>query len=180
MRARSVWWIGMVVLTSVVLVGAIGCSKQSSNGGAEREVRVAAAADLKFALDEVSAEFMAKNPGIKVSVTYGSSGTLFAQLTNEAPCDLFLSADIDYPRKLIEQGRGVKDSEFLYAVGHLVVWVPNNSKLDLEKLGIRAATDSSVRKVAVANPRTAPYGRAAEAALKKLGVYDGVKDRLVF
>src|SRR5262245_29981708 len=164
---------------TVVLGGVVGCGGQQTVE-AGREVRVAAAADLKFALDEVSAEFMAKNPGIKVSVTYGSSGTLFAQLTNEAPFDLFLSADIDYPRKLIEQGRAVKDSEFLYAVGHLVVWVPNNSKLDLEKLGIRAAPDSSVRKAAVANPRTAPYGRAAEAALKQLGVYEAVRDRLVF
>jgi len=169
----------VVVLTGVALVGALGCGGQPA-GGAGREVRVAAAADLKFALDEVASEFGTKNPGLKVSVTYGSSGTLFAQLTHEAPFDLFLSADIDYPRKLTEQGKTVKDSEFLYAVGHLVVWVPNGSKLDVDKLGIRAVTDPSVKKVAVANPRTAPYGRAAEAALKTLGVYDGVKDRLVF
>src|SRR5262249_40754304 len=143
-------------------------------------VRVAAAADLKFALDEAAAEFRSKNPGIAVTVTYGSSGTLYAQLTQEAPFDLFLSADIDYPRKLIEQRKAVKESEFLYAVGHLVVWVPNGSKLDVDALGIRAVADPAVRKVAVANPRTAPYGRAAESALKTLGVYDRVKDRLVF
>jgi molybdate transport system substrate-binding protein len=164
---------------TVVLVAPVGCGGQPADG-AGREVRVAAAADLKFALDEVSAGFRTKNPGIKVTVSYGSSGTLFAQLTNDAPFDLFLSADIEFPRKLAEQGKAVTDSEFLYAVGHLVVWVPNGSNLDLDALGIRAVTDPTVKKVAVANPRTAPYGRAAEAALKTLGVYDAVKERLVF
>jgi molybdate transport system substrate-binding protein len=140
---------------------------------------VAAAADLKFALDEVVGAFERQHPDIRVKATYGSSGSFFAQLSNEAPFDLFLSADIDYPRKLIEQGKAEKGSEFLYAVGHLVVWVPAASKLDVQKLGIRALADPSVKKVAIANPRQAPYGRAAEAALKKLGVYDDVKGRLV-
>jgi molybdate transport system substrate-binding protein len=172
------WAIG-VVIGVVIGIALVGCGGPPSGGGVEREVRVAAAADLKFALEEVTSEFRAKHPGIKVSVTYGSSGTLFAQLTNDAPFDLFLSADIDFPRKLVEQGKAAKESEFLYAVGHLVVWVPSGSNLDLDTLGIRAVTDPAVKKVAVANPRTAPYGRAAEAALKSLGVYDAVKDRLV-
>src|SRR5262249_13249732 len=91
-----------------------------------------------------------------------------------------LYADIDYPRELARQGKAVQDSEFRYAVGHLVVWAPNGSGLDRNKLGIRAVADPSVRKVAVANPRTVPYGRAAEAALTQLGVYDEVRGRLVF
>jgi molybdate transport system substrate-binding protein len=140
---------------------------------------VAAAADLKFALDEAAAAFQAKNPGVEVSVTYGASGTLYAQLTNEAPFDLFLSADIDYPHRLVEQGKAVRDSEFLYALGHLVVWVPAGSKLDVKGLGMRALADPAVKKVAVANPKHAPYGRTAEAAMKALGVYDEVKGRLV-
>src|SRR5262249_48753690 len=89
------------------------------------------------------------------------------------------SADIDYPRKLINSGLALKESEFLYAVGHLVVWVPNDSNLDLDRLGIQAVVNPSVKKLAIANPKHAPYGRAAEAALKKFGVYDDVKDRLV-
>jgi molybdate transport system substrate-binding protein len=179
MGAPLVRWAVAAVLTGFALAGAAGCGGPPPGGGAGREVRVAAAADLKFALDEAASEFQAKNPGIAVTVTYGSSGTLFAQLTNDAPFDLFLSADIDYPRKLAGQGKAVQDSEFTYAVGHLVVWVPNGSKLDLDKLGIRAVADPSVKKVAIANPKTAPYGRAAEAAVKSLGVYDQVKDRLV-
>src|SRR4029077_6100604 len=98
----------------------------------------------------------------------------------QAPFDIFFSADIDYPRKLIDAGLADADSEFLYAEGRSVGWVPNSSPLDLETLGIRAVADPSVRKVAIANPQHAPYGRAAEAALKTLGAYDAVKDRLVF
>ena len=156
-----------------------GCSGAKTPRAGEREVRVAAAADLKFAFDDVASEFQRKNPGIKVTATYGSSGNFFAQLSNKAPFDLFLSADIDYPRKLIDSGLAVKESEFMCAVGQIVVWAPNGSKLDLDKLGVQAVADPSVKKLAIANPKHAPYGRAAEAALKKFGLYDDVKDRLV-
>ncbi len=144
-----------------------------------RVVSVAAAADLKFALEDLIDHFKRRHPAIKVKVTYGSSGSLFAQISQSAPFDMFFSADMDYPRKLIEGGFAGADGEFLYAEGHIVVWVPNASPLDLETLGIRAVTAPSARRVAIANPRHAPYGRAAEAALKNLGVYEEVRDRLV-
>src|SRR5439155_3328701 len=156
-----------------------GCGGPSGDAATPREVRVAAASDLKFAFDELARDFQARHTGIAVKVTYGSSGNFYTQLASEAPFDLFLSADLDYPRKLVAQGRAVKETEFQYAVGRLVVWVPNGSPLDLDQLGIRAVTDPRVKKVAIANPRHAPYGRAAEAALKHAGVYDQVKDRLV-
>jgi molybdate transport system substrate-binding protein len=155
-----------------------GCNNARQTDG--REVRLAAAADLKFALQDVVQEFARAHPDIRVKVTYGASGNFFAQLSNRAPFDLFLSADMDYPRKLIDAGLADKDSAFVYAVGHLVLWVPNASPLDLDKLGVRAVLDPSVKKLAIANPRHAPYGRAAEAALKKLSLYDTAKDRLVF
>jgi molybdate transport system substrate-binding protein len=161
----------------IVLLGLPGCSATPSTE--RHEVAVAAAADLKFALDEVVAAFGREHPDITVRVTYGASGTFFAQLSNRAPFDVFFSADVEYPRKLAELGLADKDSEFTYAVGHLVVWVPRDSPLDVEKLGAQALLDPSVRKVAIANPKHAPYGRAAESALKSLGVYDQVKDRLV-
>jgi molybdate transport system substrate-binding protein len=157
---------------------AAGCSG-SGGSSAQRTVRVAAAADLKFAFEDLTAAFRAKHPDIAVQPTYGSSGNFFMQLSSDAPFDLFLSADMDYPRKLVEQGRAVKGSEFQYAVGRVVVWAPATSPLDLEKLGIRACAEPGVKKVAIANPRHAPYGRAAEAALKHAGLYDQVKDRLV-
>lgn len=163
-----------------------GCNRNDQNPAApsaqtaaERTVSVAAAADLKFALDEVAAEFQKRNPAIKVNLTYGSSGNFFSQLSNKAPFDIFFSADIEYPKKLVAVGLTVKDSEFKYAVGRIVVWVPNDSAIDVEKLGIESLTQPSVKKIAIANPEHAPYGRAAEAAMKKLGVYDRVKDRLV-
>ena len=149
-------------------------------GANERVVQVAAAADLKFAMDEIAQAFHRHHPDIEVQVTYGSSGNFFAQLSNRAPFDLYFSADVDYPRKLITQGLAVKHTEFLYAVGRIVVWVPRRSPVDLEHLGMQALSDPSVRKVAIANPKHAPYGRAAEAAMKTLGVYEQVQERLVY
>ena len=140
---------------------------------------VAAAADLKFALDDLVKEFERKNPATKVNVTYGSSGNFFAQLQNGAPFDLFFSADISYPRKLAEAGLGA-DEVFLYAVGRIVVWVPKDSLVDVDKLGIKALLEPAIRKIAVANPQHAPYGRAAVAAMKALSVYDQVAPRLVY
>jgi molybdate transport system substrate-binding protein len=164
-----------VVLVAVLL--AAGCSRGPTP--APRSVRVAAAADLKFAFPELIDAFRAEHADIHVNVTYGASGVFFAQLVDGAPFDLFLSADLDYPKQLVERGRGVEDSVFVYAEGHLVVWVPNASPLDLNKAGLRAVAESSVRRLAIANPRHAPYGRTAEAALKRAGLYEQVKDRLV-
>lgn len=140
---------------------------------------MAAASDLKFALDAAIEAFQGSHPGLEVRATYGSSGNFFAQISNGAPFDLFLSADADYPAKLREAGLALEGSEFLYGEGRLVLWVRNGSALDPGKRGIRALLDPSVKHVAIANPRHAPYGRAAEAALKSLGVWDEVKEKLV-
>lgn len=142
-------------------------------------VRIAAAADLRFALEEVIAEFKKGEPDITIEATYGSSGNLWTQLANGAPFDMFFSADRAYAHRLVEQQLADADSEFVYGIGQIVVWVPNASPLDLDKIGIRAVADEGVRKVAIANPEHAPYGRAAEAAFRSLGVYDQVRDRLV-
>jgi molybdate transport system substrate-binding protein len=167
------------LLLAVVAASLAGCKRNPGPAEGEREVRVAAAADLQFALDDVLEVFHARHPDIWVRVTYGASGNFFAQLSNRAPFDLFLSADVDYPRRLCQSGLAEADSEFLYAVGHLVIWVPRSSGLDVEKQGVRALLDPSVKKVALANPRHAPYGRAAEAALKSLGVYERVRGKFV-
>lgn len=165
------------------LAGAAGCKRQeqpaSAPSPAQRHLIVAASADLKFAFEELAAEFHKRHPDVDVRATYGSSGAFFAQLANKAPFDMFLSADVEYPRRLVAQGLAAKETEFLYGVGRLVVWAPRSSSLALDKLGVAALLDPSVKKIALANPRGAPYGRAAEAALKKLGAYDKVADRLV-
>jgi molybdate transport system substrate-binding protein len=168
--------LGCAVVAGLLLLWSGGVWAE---GGSERVLRVAAAADLKFALDEIIQAFHGHHSDIKTQVTYGSSGNFFAQLSNRAPFDLFLSADVDYPRKLSAQGLAIKETEFVYAVGRIVVWVPRQSALNLERLGIQALVDPSVRKVAIANPKHAPYGRAAEVAMKTLGVYAEVQERLV-
>lgn len=140
-------------------------------------VRVAAAADLKFALDEVAARLARQQPAIRIEATYGSSGSMHAQLRQRAPFDLYLSADVTYPRDLVARGIGTERELFVYAVGRIVVWVPRQSKLDIEGQGLRALTGA--RRVAIANPRHAPYGRAAEEAMRKAGVWEAVSRNVV-
>jgi molybdate transport system substrate-binding protein len=144
------------------------------------ELTVAAASDLKFALDELVLEFHAKHPATPVKVTYGSSGNFFAQLQNRAPFDLYFSADIEYPRKLAAAGLALDTNVFLYAVGRIVVWIPTNSPVSVEKLGIQSLLVPSVKKIAVANPKHAPYGVAAVAAMKSLQVYERAEPNLVY
>jgi molybdate transport system substrate-binding protein len=162
------------------MVLVLGVGTAGAQGRSDRLVVVAAAADLKFALDEILEAFRGRHPDIQVRVTYGSSGNFFAQLSNRAPFDIYFSADVDYPRQLVEQGLAATDTEFLYAVGRIVVWAPRRAMVDLKGLGIQALLDPSVRTVAIANPQHAPYGRAAVAAMKTLGVYEQVQDRLVY
>jgi molybdate transport system substrate-binding protein len=120
-----------------------------------------------------------KTAGVKVKLSFGASGALTQQIQNGAPFDLFFSADMDYPRQLIAAGNADAASLYQYAVGKLVLWVPADSSLDLEHRGVSALLDPSVKKIAIANPQHAPYGRAAVAALKHAGLYDQLSDRLV-
>jgi molybdate transport system substrate-binding protein len=146
---------------------------------APHALTIAAAADLNFALEQITREFRAAHPEVALQINYGSSGNFYTQLRNGAPFDVFLSADVEYPRKLASEGgvlrTGAADSIFIYAVGRIVVWVPAGSPLD----PATALRDSSVRHVAIANPQHAPYGRAAEAALRAMGLYDTVEKKLV-
>jgi len=114
-----------------------------------------------------------------VKLAFGSSGNLTTQIENAAPFDVFLSADMDYPKKLIADGFADGNSLFTYAVGRLVLWMPASSILDPQQKGLKVLLDPSVKKIAIANPEHAPYGRAAVAALKHSGLYDQVSDKLV-
>ena len=172
MRGRRGAWIRGAGIVAAALVCA-----GTANGA---ECSVAAAADLRFALEAVIPEFGKSHPDVEVKVTYGSSGSFFAQISNGSPFDLFLSADADYSAKLLEARLAVPGSEFVYGFGRLVVWVRKDSPLDLDARGALALADPRVRKIAMANPRHAPYGRAAEAALRSLGLFNAVKEKLVF
>jgi len=142
------------------------------------EIVVAAASDLSFPIKEIIAEFE-KQTGHTVKLTLGSSGNFQAQIVNGAPFDVYLSADIDYVRQLDQRGLVEPGTIYVYAVGRLVVWVPNGSALDVEKLGIRTLVQPAARRIAIANPTVAPYGRAAVAAMRHYNVYDQVSSRLV-
>lgn len=145
---------------------------------AAQDLTIAAASDLQFVLPEIVSAFE-KQAGKKVRVVYGSSGNFFAQIQNGAPFDLFFSADVDYPRRLEAAGLTRPGSLYLYATGKIVVWTPAGSALDLARLGLQALRPTEVKRIAIANPAHAPYGRAAKAALENSGVYAQVKDRLI-
>ena len=145
---------------------------------AEREINVAAAADLSAALQELAANYQ-KRTGVVVKLSFGASGALTQQIQNGAPFDVFFSADMDYPRQLIAAGQADGSTLYRYAVGQLVLWVPKDSPLDVEHKGMDVLLDPSVKKIAIANPKHAPYGRAAAAALHHYGLYEKVSDRLV-
>ena len=140
-------------------------------------VTVAAASDLTDVMNEIAASFE-KETGCTVRVSTGSSGNFLSQIENGAPFDVFFSADIDYPKKLESEGLAAAASTYLYAIGKIVLWTRNDSRLDISK-GLAALRDPAVQKISIANPQHAPYGRAAEEALRRSGIYDAVKDRLV-
>ena len=140
-------------------------------------VTVAAASDLSYAMNDIKANFE-KETGCKVRLSLGSSGNFLTQIENGAPFDVFFSADIAYPKKLEADGLAAPGSTYLYAIGKIVLWTRNDSHLDLAHDFV-VLRNPSVNKIAIANPEHAPYGRAAEEAFRKAGIYDAVKDRLV-
>jgi molybdate transport system substrate-binding protein len=144
---------------------------------AAQAVTVAAAADLQSVLPDVVERFE-RETGRKVALTFGSSGNFFSQIQNGAPFDLFFSADIDYPRRLEAAGLAESGSLYEYATGRIVVWSRKDSGIELRR-GLQVLADSRVRRVAIANPEHAPYGRAAVAALQHEKLYDRVRSKLV-
>src|ERR1700730_12226696 len=143
------------------------------------ELRIAAAADLKFVMDELAEQYKKLAP-VEVRVTYGSSGNFFSQIQNGAPFDLFFSADIDYPKKLEAAGLSEPGTLHEYAVGRIVIWTPAKANIDLANLGWKTLLLDEIQKIAIANPEHAPYGRAAVAALQNARVYEQVRAKLVY
>jgi len=158
---------------SLIVVLAVGFISQC----AAQEITVAAAADLQFAMQDVAARYQ-KEAGKTVKVIYGSSGNFYQQIQNGAPFDVFFSANLDYAKKLEDAGLAEPGSFYPYAKGKIVIWVRNESKLDLNS-GMKVFLNPSVKKIAVANPLHAPYGQAAVAAMQKENIYDQIKDKFV-
>ncbi len=144
---------------------------------AAQSLTVAAASDLQAALPAIVSQFE-KDTGARVRVTFGSSGNFFSQIQNGAPFDVFLSADIDYPRRLDASGEAERGTLYRYATGRLVLWTRRDSGIDVHR-GPAALADARVRRIALANPEHAPYGRAAVAALRHEGLYERVRGKFV-
>jgi molybdate transport system substrate-binding protein len=142
-------------------------------------LRVAAAADLQFALKEIAQQYEHQT-GYKVEITFGSSGNFFSQLQNGAPFDVFFSADLEYPTRLQQANLIEPNSLLKYAIGRIVIWMPAVSKIDLAGQKWNSLLDPTVQKIAIANPEHAPYGRAAVEALKRAALYDKVQSKIVY
>ena len=169
MLRRAVFFFAWPVLL------AVGAPHASAAGPAA--VSVAAAANLVYALDALNTAFAHSAPDSAVNTTIGASGGLFAQIKNGAPFDVFLSADTEYPRQVVAAGLGDAATLRTFATGRLVLWTtrPNLPVNDIAAL----VADPRVTKLALAQPKTAPYGRAAQAALEKIGVWREAQRKLV-
>jgi molybdate transport system substrate-binding protein len=166
-------------LARILVAVVMACCLSSGSSAQKRQIRAAAAADLQTVMPEIARAFEAQT-GTSVDVVYGSSGNFYAQIQNGAPLDVFLSADNEYTRKIEQSGLAEPNSEVIYAVGKIVLWLPAWSKCDPESEQWKCLRDRNVKKIAIANPDHAPYGRAALAALKRAGIYEEIKEKLVY
>ena len=159
------------LLSLALLCGLAACA-------CAEQITVAAAADLNYALKDLASRFQ-QETGHKVVLSFGASGNLYSQIQSGAPYDVFFSADSAYPNKLAAAGMIDKASLETYAVGHLVLWVPTSSKLDPQRRKMDLLLDTSVRRIAIANPEHAPYGSAAMAALEHFQMNGRLAGKLV-
>lgn len=140
------------------------------------EITVAAAADLKFAMDELVHDFARTHPADQVAVVYGSSGKFATQIAQGAPYDLYFSADIAYPNALTDAGLAAS-AVTPYALGRIVLW---SARMDAVTMTLQGLLDPHIRRIAIANPEHAPYGKRAEEALRAAGVWAQVEHKLVY
>lgn len=138
-------------------------------------VKLAAAGNLRFILDEIKANYAIVNPKVNIIVNFGASGALVQQITNGADFDLFMAADKIYPQKLKAQGIA-KGEVKTYAFGKLVIW---SNTLDISK-GLDIISDNAVKRIAIAKPDIAPYGARAVECLKYYNLFEKVKDKIVY
>ncbi len=161
-----------IAARTFVLATLLGCFSAAT----AEKITVAAASDLKFAMDEIVSNFRKSSASDTVEVVYGSSGKFHTQIQQGAPYDLFFSADIAYPRELAKQGLASSEVK-AYAFGRIVLW---SATLDASKLTLASLTDPKIARIAIANPRHAPYGKRAEEALRATGLWEKIEPKLVY
>src|SRR5262249_62109819 len=162
--------------TTAAVIAVLACLMFAAAAPAPT-LSIAAASDLQAVLPTLAQRFEQQS-GIGARLTFGSSGNFFSQIQNGAPFDVFLSADVDYPQQLVRGGFALGDTLYEYASGRIVLWTRNDSGIDVQR-GLQVLTDPRVRRIAIANPEHAPYGRAAVAALRHQNLYDAVQSKLV-
>ena len=172
-RRKTAWLRGTLRMLGLFLLLVVQALLPAAQAG--ERITVAAAADLKFAMDEIVADFRSARPDDAVEVVYGSSGKFATQIRQGAPFDLYFSADIAYPRALEAEGLALGPTR-PYAVGRIVLW---SRTRDAGALRLQDLADPALGRIAIANPRHAPYGKRAEEALRAAGVWDAVQPRLV-
>lgn len=141
-----------------------------------QKVSVAAASDLKFALDSIILVYQKQHPSEKIQVTYGSSGKFFEQIQYDAPFDLYFSADVSYPKKLKEQGFAISEVK-TYGIGRIVIW---SKKINPNIEKMNSLLNPKLNKIAIANPDHAPYGEKAKQSMQYYKIYDKVKSKFVY
>lgn len=156
----------------LLLIGSLALALSAHAG----KVTIAAAADLKFALDEIVTRFQQTHPGDEVDVIYGSSGKFHTQIQQGAPYDLYFSADIAFARELAQKGFAASEVK-PYAFGRIVLW---SARLDASRMTLASLTDPKITRIAIANPKHAPYGQRAEEALRAAGLWQQVEPKLVY
>lgn len=168
-------WIRQRVLAGL-LAAALLIATAVTPVQAQPDARVAAAAQLRFVLEAIAAEYRERYPENAIELQYGSSGRFYAQITHGAPFDVYLSADMDYPAALVDAGFAASDV-MPYAIGRIAIW---SSTVDARALTLTDLADERFRRVAIANPRLAPYGERAQEALVAAGVWQALQPRLVY
>jgi molybdate transport system substrate-binding protein len=163
---HSRWLRSLCLLAGLLLAGAASAG----------QLTVAAAADLKFALDEIVATYQKVHPQDRIQVVYGSSGKFHTQIQQGAPYDLYFSADIAYPQALVRDGHALGPVR-PYAFGRIVLW---SRTRDASRMTLASLADPAIRRIAIANPKHAPYGKRAEEALRAAGLWQQVQPKLVF
>jgi molybdate transport system substrate-binding protein len=154
----------------------LGCLCLAAAAVRAEKITVAAAADLKFAMDELVSDFKKANPDAQVDVVSGSSGNFSSQIKQGAPYDLFFSADIMYPQQLATAGLAGSEVK-PYAYGRIVLW---SGSMDASRMTLESLTDPKITRIAIANPQHAPYGKRAEEALQAAGLWDKIQSKLVY
>lgn len=139
-------------------------------------ILVAVASNFKAPMEKISAQF-SKKTGHQLLISFGSTGKFYTQIKNDAPFDVFLSADQDHPAKLAQNNLALKETQFTYAIGKLVLWSPDSKIVDRKG---EVLLKGSYQHLAIANPKLAPYGVAARETLSQFGLWERLQSRLVF